>query len=73
MIDSVGEKKQAQIDVAYGPTCKGVLDSTRDTLKHWNRVLANIKKQPNESDRDHARRLKKENVTEDDYRRSLAT
>ncbi|KAJ9162411.1 hypothetical protein NKR19_g1313 [Coniochaeta hoffmannii] len=72
-IDSVGEKKQAQVDVTYGATVKGALDKARNTLKHWDHVLANVKQGPNESDRDHLRRLKKENMTPDDYKRSVAT
>ncbi|OIW24997.1 hypothetical protein CONLIGDRAFT_690715 [Coniochaeta ligniaria NRRL 30616] len=73
MIDAVGEKKQAQIEIAYDATRKDVLDTARQTLKHWNRVLANIKRRPNESDREHFRRLEKENMTLDDYKRSIAT
>lgn len=73
MIDAVGEKKQAQIEIAYDASRKDVLDTARQTLKHWNRVLAPIKKRPNESDRDHNRRLKKENMTLESYRRSIAS
>lgn len=73
MIEAVGEKKQAQIEIAYDASRKDVVDTARQTLKHWNRVLAPIKKRPNESDRDHNRRLKKENMTLESYRRSIAS
>jgi hypothetical protein len=73
MIDKVGEKKQAQIDIAYDDTRKDVINTARQTHKHWNRVLVNIKQRPNESDRDHIRRLEKEDMSLENYRRSIAT
>lgn len=73
MIDTVGEKKQAQVDVVYGETCKGTLDRARDTLKNCESVLDKVKKQPGESKRNHASRLKDENMTEQEYHRSVVT
>lgn len=73
VIDEAGERKQAQIDNAYDASRLDVLNTARHTLKHWNRVQANIKKRPNETPNDHVRRLKKEEMTMEDYRRSMAT
>ncbi|KAH8904292.1 hypothetical protein BR93DRAFT_980628 [Coniochaeta sp. PMI_546] len=71
LIDDVGEKKQAQIVIAYDATRKDVLDTARQTLKHWNRVLVNIKKRPNESDRDHEEVLARVNALEEEFQQEL--
>jgi hypothetical protein len=67
----MGQTKQAQIDITYGAAIKGALDKTRLSLKSLTSALATVKQAPNESNRDHARRLKKANMTIEGYKRTV--
>ncbi|KAB5583174.1 hypothetical protein GE09DRAFT_1211781 [Coniochaeta sp. 2T2.1] len=72
-IDAVGEKKLDQIEATYEGQTKKTLDQLREQIKELNKTLPGILKRPDESDRDRVHRLKHQNLTIEDYRRSITT